>query len=96
MAYPNTDFISSQPVDNIYFLGYTCGMKLKPITTKHAIQLAADKYGAGSVQKLARLLGISASAVYRWGEFVPDNRPQYGSTSLEKVHALKFAQKVAK
>jgi DNA invertase Pin-like site-specific DNA recombinase len=71
-------------------------MNLKPITTKHAIYITADKYGKGSVQKLARALGISASAIYRWGEFVPDNRPQYGSTSLQKVHALKNSQKGAK
>jgi hypothetical protein len=71
-------------------------MKLKPITTKHAIQLSADMYGAGSVQKLARAIGISASAVYRWGDYVPNNRPQYGTTSLQKVHAMKDAQKGAK
>jgi predicted transcriptional regulator len=71
-------------------------MKLKPISKKYAILLSEDKYGKGSVQKLARLLGISASAVHRWGEFVPDHRPQYGSTSLQKVHALKNSQKGAK
>jgi DNA-binding transcriptional regulator YdaS (Cro superfamily) len=55
--------------------------------TKQAIQLA------GSVIKLATLLGISRMAIYQWGEDVPQARlwqmkvikPEWFATETESV-----------
>lgn len=41
---------------------------LRPITTADAIRLA------GSKSELARILGITRIAIYRWGEHPPNGR----------------------